>query len=137
MAHQDTHHSDHSIFLFHRNQFPEIILAAYHYALIQTKNYLKEPLESTGLRSHISLAVDKSTPHRDTNHAILVLLPVKGKRIAMPLDAPPVYSVAEDTNNIEGGDGQDLAEQVTNVVKEKLDFDENDMHYVRGTIQKL
>ena len=58
----------------HRNQFPEIILAAYHYALIQTSKYLKEPLESTGLRPHVTLAVDKSTPHRDTNHAILVLL---------------------------------------------------------------
>ena len=112
-------------------------MAAYHYALIQTKNYLKEPLESTGLRPHISLAVDKSTPHRETNHAILVLIPVKGKGIAMPLDAPPVYSVFEDTNHIGGGDGQDLAEQITNVVKEKLDFDENDMHYVRGMIQKM
>ncbi|CAB4027232.1 Hypothetical predicted protein, partial [Paramuricea clavata] len=115
-----------------RNQFPEIILAAYHYALTQTNNYLKEPLESTGLRPHISLAVDKSTPHRDTNHAVMILLPFKGKQAAVPIDAPIVYSVAERTADIEGGDGEDLAKQVTDVLKKKLDFDENDMHYVRA-----
>ena len=106
-----------------------MILAAYHYALIHRSKYLKKPLESTGL----SLAVDKSTPHRDTNHAMLLLLPVDGKRIAFPLDAPPVYSIAEGTKEIEGGDGQDLAEQVSKVVKEKLDFNEDDMQYVRGS----
>ena len=95
--------------------------------MIQTSKYLKEPLESTGLCPHVSLAVDKSTPHRDTNHAILVLLPVDGKRIAVPLDAPPVYSVVEGTKDIEGGDGQDLAEQVSKVVKEKLDFNEDEI----------
>ena len=115
--------------------YPEIILAAYHYTLTQTSKYLKKPLESTGLRPHISLAVDKSTPHRDTNHAILVLLPVDGKRIAVPLDAPPVYSIVEGTKDIEGGGGggQDLAEHVSKVVNEKLDFNEDDMQYVRGS----
>ena len=106
-------------------------MATYHYALIQTKNYLKEPLESTGLHPHTSLAVDKSTPHRDTNNAVMILLPVKGKRAAVPIDALPVYSVAERTDNIEGGDGEDLVKQVADILK-KLDFDENDMQYVRG-----
>ena len=88
--------------IFFRNQFSDIILTAYHYAIIQTRKFLKTPLESTGLRPHISLAVDKSTPHRDTNHAIVLLMPVNGKRIAMPLDAPPVYSIAEGSNEVEG-----------------------------------
>ena len=118
--------------MYIRNQFPEIISAAYHYSLLQTKDFLKKPLESTGLPPHICLAVDKSTPHRDTNHAVLVILPVQGKRIAMPLDAPPVYRVAETTVDIEGGIGQDLAKQVVTVVKEKLDFEQQDMHYIRG-----
>ncbi len=122
------------IFLYHRNQFPDIISTAYYYAIMQTKNFLKIPLESTGLRPHISLAVDKSTPHRDTNHAIMLLLPMNGKRIAMPLDAPPVYSIAEESNEIEGGTGEDLAKQIVNVLKEKLDFDQEHMHYVRGTM---
>ncbi len=110
--------------MYIRNQFPEIISAAYHYSLQQTKDFLKKPLES----------IDKSTPHRDTNHAVLVILLVQGKRIAMPLDAPPVYRVAETTADIEGGTGQDLAKQVVTVVKEKLDFEQQDMHYIRGTI---
>ena len=120
--------------MFVRNQFPEIISAAYHYSLLQTKDFLKKPLESTGLPPHISLAVDKSTPHRDTNHAVLVILPVQGKRIAMPLDAPPVYRIAEMTADIEGGTGQDLAKQIVTVVKEKLDFQQQDMHYIRSTV---
>ena len=55
----------------------------------------------------------------------------------MPLDAPPVYSIAEDSNEIEGGTGRDLAEQVANVVRDKLEFDDDDMHYVRGIIATL
>ena len=51
---------------------------------MQTKEFLKQP-ESTGLPPHISLAVDKSTPHGETNHTVLVILPVKGKRIAKEL----------------------------------------------------
>ena len=61
----------HSFIFLHvclTNQFPEIVLTAYHYAIMQTKNFLKIALESTGLYPHISLAVDKSTPHRDMNH---------------------------------------------------------------------
>ena len=121
--------------MFARNQFPEIISVAYHYSLIQTKDFLKKPLESKGLPPHISIAVDKSTPHRDTNHAVLVILPVQGKRIAMPLDAPPpVYRVAEMSVDIEGGTGQDLAKQIVTVVQEKLDFQQQNMHYIRSTV---
>ena len=68
-----------------------------------------------------------------TNHAVLVILPVQGKRIAMPLDAPPVYRVAEMTVDI-GGTGQDLAKQIVTVVQEKLDFQQQNMHYLRGTV---
>ena len=50
----------------------------------------------------------------------------------MPLDAPPVYSVVGDTNEIEGGESHDLSKQVANVVKQKLDYEENDMQYIRG-----
>lgn len=118
-------------FVFCSTQFPEIINTAYHYVIQQTQNFLKEPLISTGLRPHVSVAVDKSTPHRDTNHAILVLLPVNGKRVAMPLDAPLVYSVSAE-GHIEGGSGQHLAEQVVDALRNKLKFNDTDMNYVRG-----
>ena len=118
-------------FVLCSNQFPEIINTAYHYVIQQTQNFVQEPLISTGLRPHVSVAVDKSTPHRDTNHAILVLLPVNGKRVAMPLDAPLVYSVSGE-GDIEGGSGQHLAEQVVDALRNKLKFNDRDMNYVRG-----
>ena len=81
---------------------------------------------STGLHPHISVAADKSTPHRDTNHAILVLLPVNSISL--------VYSISRETNEIKGGSGHDLAKQVVTVLRNKLDFGQNDMNYVRGTV---
>ena len=89
-------------------------------------------MECTGLPPHISLAVDKSTPHRETNHAVLLLLPVAGKRIAMPLDAPPVYPVEKETKTVQGGSGQDLAKQISCVLKKHLEFQADEMHYIRG-----
>ena len=88
------------------------------------KNFLKDPLVSTGLHPHISLAVDKLTPHRETNHAIILILPVNRKRVAMPIDAPVVYSYSGNDKgaDIHGGIGEDLAEQVVSVVKDKLGF---------------
>ena len=47
---------------------------------------------------------------------------------------PPVYRVAEMTVDIEGGTGQDLAKQIVTVVQEKLDFQQQNMHYIRGTV---
>ena len=121
------------------NQFKEIIKTTYEYVVLQTKNFLKDPLVSTGLRPHISLAVDKSTPHRETNHAIVLILPVNGKRFAMPIDAPVVYSYSGDDKgaDIYSGTGEDLAEQVVSVVKDKLGFNADDMPYIRGLFELL
>ena len=98
--------------------------------MLQTKKFLRKPLECTGLPPHISLAVDKSTPHRKTNHAVLLLLPVAGKRIAMSLDAPPVYTVEKETKTVQGGSGQDLAKQISCVLKKNLEFQADEMHYI-------
>ena len=73
-----------------------------------------------------------TSPHPTaTHHAILVLLPVDGKRVAMPLDVPLVYSVSRATNDIEGGSGKDLANQVVTVLRDKLEFSNEDMSYLR------
>ena len=107
---------------------------AYEYVILQTKKFLQEPLISTGLRPHVSLAADKSTPHRETNHAIMVILPVDGKRVALPIDAPIVYNYSntEEDFHLQGGSGEDLAQQVVTVVKDKLGFNDDDMEYIRG-----
>ena len=110
---------------------------AYEYAIAKTAEYLKKPLKTTSLRPHISVAVDKSTPHRETNHAILLLMPVNGRRIAMPLDCPPVYSVDPVTRDIVGGCGEHLAEQIIDVLKKKVSFTPSDLHYIRGINNKI
>ena len=118
--------------LLFSKQFTDIIKVAYEYVILQTKTYLQEPLVSTGLRPHVSLAADKSTPHRETNHAIMVILPVEGKRVALPIDAPIVYSNDEEEFDLQGGSGEDLAQQVVTVIRDKLGFSQNDMQYIRG-----
>lgn len=118
------------LFIYCSKQFTEIIKVAYEYVILQTKNFLQEPLISTGFRPHVSLAADKSTPHRETNHAIMVILPVDGKRVALPIDAPIVYSNTEEEFDLQGGSGEDLAQQVVTVVKDKLGFNHDDMQYI-------
>ncbi len=92
--------SPHWYFFCFRNQFPDIVKAAYIYVLNQTALYMFKPLESTGLPPHFSVAIDKSTPHRDTNQAIMIIVQVDGRRIAMPIDAPIVYGYQETQDGI-------------------------------------
>ena len=57
---------------------------------------------------------DKSKPHRDTNQA-MVIMSYNRFRISMPVDAPLVYESSEE-GDITGGTGQDLAEQVVEIL---------------------
>lgn len=59
---------------------------------------------------------------------------MKGKRIAMPLDAPTVYTVDKETKEVHGGYGQDLAKQISSILKEKLDFQAVEMYLIRGVV---
>lgn len=52
-------------------------------------------MPSTGHRPNILIAIDKSTPHRDTYHAILVIMLVDWKRMAIPIDVTIVYDTFE------------------------------------------
>ena len=106
--------------------------AAYIYALKQTSAYLHKPLKSTGMQPHFSVAVDKSTPHRDTNQAIMVLVPFKGTRHSMPIDAPLVYKYSKDDDAVQGGSGRDLANQIFDVMKNNLQLHNDDFHFLRG-----
>ena len=97
---------------------------------------MREPLRSTGLPPHFSVAIDKSTPNRDTNQAIMVIMPYDGFRISMPVDAPLVYESSED-GNITGGTGQDLAEQVVDILTKKLHLSAKDLSRLRGRVYLL
>lgn len=130
--------STHLYFFRFRNQFPDIIKAAYIYILNQTALYMHKPLESTGLPPHFSVAIDKSTPHRDTNQAIMIIVQVEGRRVAMPIDAPLVYGYQETQDGInpviQGGSGKDLADQVVAVLKTSLQLMPDDLRFLRGNI---
>ena len=96
--------------------------------------YLKKALPSTGFPPHFGVAIDKSTPHRDTNQAIIILLPCEGKRIAVLIDAPLVYAMSE-SNTLEGGEHIDLAEQIFDVLINKLEVDKKSLYYLRGNLK--
>ncbi len=49
-------------------------------------------------------------------------MPFEGKRIAMPIDAPIVYGYEEAEVTIIGGKGQDLADQLYDVLTKKLNL---------------
>ena len=115
-------------------QFPEIIHAAYAYVIEETAKFLQEPLISTGLAPHFGLAIDKSTPHRETNQAIVLLVPSSGKRVAVPIDAPVVYTVNPNSGDIQGGSHDELAKQVMSVLSEKLKINQKHLHFLRGLI---
>ena len=80
-------------YLINRKQFPAIINAAYWYVINKTALYLRKPLPSTGFPPHFGVAIDKSTPHRDTNQTIVLLLPPEVKHVAMPVGAPFVFTL--------------------------------------------
>ena len=107
--------------------------AVYRYCSLQTSHYLKETLPSTGLKPHFSMAMDKSTPHRDTNHAILIIMPVNGRRVAVLMDAALVYKI-HDEGNITGGSGVYLAHQAVESIKKNLEFESKGLSYIRGKI---
>ncbi|CAB4029265.1 Hypothetical predicted protein [Paramuricea clavata] len=84
----------------------------------KTATYLQEPLVETGLPPHFSMAIDKSTPHRDIDQAIILIIPSNGKRVAVPVDAPIVYHVSPDSGNVQSGNHDELAQQVVTVLSE-------------------
>ncbi|XP_078482773.1 uncharacterized protein LOC144743278 isoform X2 [Ciona intestinalis] len=94
-----------------RNQFNQMLNVFQTHLFLKTKALLSTPLPSTGVFPHFSTASDKSTPCRITNHAVMILVQHKGKKITIPVDAPTVYHLSGD-NNLEGGTAANLAEQV-------------------------
>nr|CAB3262508.1 uncharacterized protein LOC100180089 [Phallusia mammillata] len=95
-----------------RNKFNQMLNVFQVHLSRKTKELLTTPLASTGLMPHFATASDKSTPNRVTNHAIMILVRFKGKKISMPIDAPTVYRFAEE-NVVEGGTASHLARQIS------------------------
>ena len=93
-----------------RNQMVDMIKTFQAYLNRKIRDTLLKPLPATGLQPHFGTTSDKSTPIHVTNHAIMILVMVNGKKTSIPVDAPPVYHFTD--NRVEGGVAEDLAEQV-------------------------
>ena len=61
---------------------------------------------------------------------------VDGKRMAILIDTPIVYDTVD--GGIEGGSGEDLADQIVKVLEKVLDFNEdNDLCYIQDMSIKI
>ncbi len=86
----------------------------------QTAAHLSKPLPSTAFPPHFYVTADKSTPKRIYNQAIMICPVVDGKRVAIPVNSPEVYSAdnEEDISNVTGGCADKLARQVIKTIKD-------------------
>ena len=80
-----------------------------------------------------AFALDKSTPHWDTNHEVLLIITEERIRVAIPIDAPIVYIVGE-FDKMFGGSGTDLAKQILSVMKDRLRFECDNLTYLQGVL---
>ena len=102
-----------------RNHFNEILSTINVWLDKQTASQLAKPLPSTGFQPHFYVSCDKSTPHRISNHAIMICPFVGGKRVAIPVNSPEVYPVDSlNEDGVSGGCADQLAKQVVKTIKE-------------------
>ncbi|XP_018026712.1 uncharacterized protein LOC108682107, partial [Hyalella azteca] len=121
-----------------RNNFPEILRAATVVICQRNNQMLLQPLLSTGLPPHFYITANKSTVNRHTNQAILLIVNFNGKRIAVPVGAPPVYSVdvnsVDDTSQVQliGGSAVELADSIINTILEKTGLPDHHLTRLTG-----
>jgi len=78
-----------------RKRMPEILQHIDTYLDEECSKVLRQPLKSTGMPPHFFISVDKSTPRRETNQALLLLFVNEGKRVAFPVSANVVYKTSD------------------------------------------
>ena len=115
-----------------RKQFPHLLQSLCQGIDRRLDHYLSSPLPSTGAPPHLLLTFDKSTVLKCTNQAVLVIAVLKGKREALFLDAPLVYSVEDGEVELSGGQSESLLFQVKSVVNEHLPNVKLD--YIQGAV---
>jgi len=97
---------------------------------VEIENVLKTPLKNTGVRQHFWTTVDKSTPGRTTNQAILICPAIDGKRKAIFVASPKVYEAFD--GELAGGTMVELAKQVTSSIKSAYNMQDADLAYLVG-----
>lgn len=108
------------------------ILAVFHAHLLEkTRQLLLTPLPSTGLCPHFSTTSDKSTPSRQSNHAIMIIVGIAGKKLAIPIAADPVYQYTPE-DSLDGGTAVDLANQVADALTTDVGIPHGHLSYLAG-----
>ena len=102
-------------------------------------NILDEKSIATGFPPHFGITCDKSTPLRETNQAVMILLVVDGVRKAIPIGAPVVYSSSQSqgTADLEGGTADELGNQVIDTLKNYTKCKEETLCQVVGKRENL
>ncbi|CAB4020646.1 Hypothetical predicted protein [Paramuricea clavata] len=109
-----------------RNHFNEILSTINVWLDKQTAKQIAKPLPSTGFQPHFYVSCDKSTPHRISNHAIMICPVVSGKRVAIPVNSPEVYPKDSlNKDGVSGGCADQLAKQVVKTIKESYGEEES------------
>eukprot|EP00794_Sanderia_malayensis_P013576 gene13576-14983_t len=130
-----------------RKQVLPLLVAAEKYADQQTSNVLQTQIQCTQMLPHFFGVLDKGTVNRRTSQASYIVFIYNGKRHAYPLGAPLVYSTSDeeisdeddqsDDDNefpeINGGNAPDLAMNLLNTIKLKLNLDKQDLLRYCGT----
>ena len=111
-----------------RKQVNGMVKAFQVYMYKKLHQILTTPLANTGLPPHFATTSDKSTPIKVSNHAIMILTVVDGKKCAIPICAPKVYEFGE--NAITGGTAPHLAEQVIDSLKKNVKLTDDDLSYL-------
>ena len=92
--------------------------------------FLCTPLDATGFVPHYGTTLDKSTPIRETNQAIMMLVVVKGQRCAIPMGSPKVYM--SSSGSVAGGAGSELGHQLIDTLLKFTQIDNEGLNYHMG-----
>ena len=139
-----------------RKQMLPLLIAAESFVDEQTSNVLKTELQCTRMYPHFFGVLDKGTVNRRTSQASYIVFMYDGKRRAYPVGAPLVYSASDEESSgsdadesldespadeedqagfpeVSGGSASDLATNLLNTIKLKLNLDQQDLTRYCGT----
>ena len=85
----------------HSEAFGDILRASTVVIFQKIKKALETPHQSTGIRPHFWLTVDKATPARNTLQCIIIVSVFEGTKVVYPVGAPQVYKQTETSPEIQ------------------------------------
>ena len=136
-----------------RKQMLPLLVAAEDFVDEKTSLTLNDELPATLMKPHFFGVIDKGTVNRRTSQASYLVFLSNGKRCAYPLGAPLVYAKSNDSDDedpgpedesssdeatgslpdVSGGNADELAGNLLNLIELKLKFSREDLTRYCGT----